>query len=257
MNRVSQLALIAVLLLAATEALTQSAPAPAVATPNPSAEFISQIAARIIADALPREYERSIDWGRTKRITTGLRSSGNFFEFDIHRRKTEVNHGVWTKYRVTLVEPDKNLVVQIRNLRSIGPGRFGLTFFVSAKLHGWARAKVYDRGIHIIALEAAADTRVHLSLDGEVSLESVRTASFLPGIAIRPHITDARLKLDDFRLKRISDLRGSLARELGDGLRHLIEDELTGPKLVEKLNRSIDKRRDRLKFTPEMLLGHQ
>jgi hypothetical protein len=35
----------------------------------------------------------------------------------------------------------------------------------------------------------------------------------------------------------------------------LIEDELNGPKLADKLNRSIEKRRDRLVFTPDMLLG--
>ena len=65
------------------------------------------------------------------------------------------------------------------------------------------------------------------------------------------------MKLDNFRLTRISDLRGSLVHELGDGLRHLIDDELTGPKLVAKLNHSIEKRRDRLIFTPKMLLGRQ
>ena len=257
MNRVSQLACIAFALVAGSAALPESPPAPAATDSVASADVISQIAARLIAEAIPREYERSKDWGRTKRITTGLRSSGNFFDFDIHRRKSEVNHGVWKKYRMTLVEPDKNLVVRITNLRSIEPGHIGLTLSVTTKLHGWARAKVYDRGIHIIALEAEADTSVHLSIDAEIWLESVPTTSYLPGIAVRPLVTDARLKLDNFRLRRISDLRGSLAKELGDGLRHLIEDELAGPKLVTKLNRSIDKRRDRLKFTPDMLLGRQ
>jgi hypothetical protein len=254
MIRVSQLVCIAFPLVACAAALPESPPVPA---GGASADVVSQIASRLIAEAIPREYERTKDWGRTKRITTGLRSSGNFFDFDIHRRKSEVNHGVWKKYRVTLVEPDKNLVVSVTNLRTIETGHIGLTLSVTAKLHGWARAKVYDRGIHIIALEAEADTSVHLSIDAEIWLETLPTTSFLPSIGIRLLVTDARLKLDNFRLKRISDLRGSLARELGDGLRHLIEDELAGAKLVTKLNRSIDKRRDRFKLTPEMLLGRQ
>ncbi len=135
-----------------TAAATFAAPPPAsTAATSVAPEIISQVAARLIADAIPREYERSKDWGRTKRITTGLRSSGNFFDFDIHRRKTAVKHGVWKKYRVTLVEPDKNLTVRIENLRTIAPGRVALTLVVNARLHGWARAKVYDRGIHLIA----------------------------------------------------------------------------------------------------------
>jgi hypothetical protein len=247
----------AFLLIAGTAILSITTPVRADTPSGPSAEEISQIAARLIAEAIPREYERSKDWGRTKSITTGLRSSGNFFDFDIHRRKNAVKHGVWKKYRVVLVEPEKNLLVKIDNLRSIEPGRIALTLSVSARLHGWARAKVYDRGIHLIALEAEADSSIRLSLDAEISLESVPTTSWLPGVAIRPVIKDARLALDEFRLTRISDLRGSIARELGDGLRHLIEDELSGLKLTAKLNRSIEKRRDRLQFTPDMLLGDQ
>jgi hypothetical protein len=256
MNPVTRSA--AAFLFAAAMAMCSDAnPGRADSPSGPSAEEISQIAARLIAEAIPREYERSEDWGRTKAITMGLRSSGNFFKFDIHRRKSEVKHGVWKKYRVVLVEPEKNLAVRIDNLREIAPGRTALTLSVAAKLHGWARAKVYDRGIHFIALEAEADASIRLSLDAEISLEPIPTTSWLPGVAIRPVITDARLALDDFHLTRISDLRGSVARELGNGLRHLIVDELTGPKLAAKLNRSIEKRRDRLQFTPDVLLGDE
>ena len=257
MTFVRQLAIVAFSLLTGAAVMPKPRAAPAAPDPDTSIEVVSKIAAHLIADAIPREYEKSKDWGRTKRITTGLRSSGNFFDFDIHRRKTEVNHGVWKKYRITVVDPDKDLVVNVTNLRTIELGRIGLTLSVNAKLHGWARAKVYDRGIHIIALEAEADTSVQLLIDAEIALESVPTTSYLPGVAIRPLVTDARMKLDNFRLTRISDLRGSLAHELGDGLRHLIDDELTGPKLVAKLNHSIEKRRDRLIFTPTMLLGRQ
>jgi hypothetical protein len=235
-------------------AFADSPPASTVTSGGVAPEIISQLAARLIADAIPREYERFQDWGRTKNITTGLRSSGNFFDFDIHRRKTVVNHGVWKKYRVTLVEPEKYLAVRIENLRTTAPGRVALTLFVTARLHGWARAKIYDRGIHLIALEAEGDSAIRLWLDTEIAIESVPTNSYLPGIALRPHVSHARLALDDFRLTRISDLRGSVAHELGDALRHVVEDELSGPKLVAKLNRSIEKRRDRLEFTAEMLL---
>jgi len=255
MNRVKQFAVLSMALVAGAAGFSES-PSGQPATNNDiAAEFVSKIAARLIADAIPRDYARTKDWGRTKQITAGLRSSGNFFEFDIHRKKTAVKHGIWKSYRVTLIEPEKNLEVRIDNLQRVGADRVTLTLFVTAKLHGWARAKIYERGIHIIALEAEGDTSVRLSLDAEIAVGPVPSKSLLPGIAIRPVITGARLKLDDFRLTRISDVKGSLARELGDGLRHLIEDELAGPKLVAKINRSIDKRRDRLVFTPDKLLG--
>jgi hypothetical protein len=220
-----------------------------------SPDLVSQLAAKVIAESIPREYERSKDWGKTKKITTGVRSSGNFFDFDIHRRKQDVKHGVWTKYRMTLVEPEKNLDVRIENVRNVGPGKIALTLFVTAKLDGWARTKVYERGIHVISLEAVGTTTVRLWLDSEIAFESATTSAFLPSLAIRPEVKDARFKLDNFRLTRISDVRGSLAHEIGDGLRRAIEDELSGKKLVAKLNKAIEKRRDRLELSPETLLG--
>jgi hypothetical protein len=241
----------------AAAAFAESPIATSATNSAPSAVDLSRIVAELIAEAIPREYERAEDWGQTKRITTGLRSSGNFFKFDIHRRKSEVRHGVWKKYRVTLLEPEKHLAVRIENLRHIEPGRTALTLTVVAKVHGWARAKVYERGIHLIALETEATTTVRLSIDAEISLRSIPSGSWLPGVAVRPVITDARLALDDFRMARISDLRGTLARELGDALRHVIEDEFTGPKLVAKLNRSIEKQSDRLQFSLEMPFGRQ
>jgi hypothetical protein len=218
-------------------------------------EVVAQLVAPIIADSIPREYEGSKDWGKATRVTTGLHSDGNFFKFDIHRQKSKVNDGVWKKYKLTLVDPDKNLTVRIDNLRTLDSGRYALTLFVAAKIHGWARATVYERGVHVISLEGEGDTSIRLWLDTEIGIESVKTPSFLPGIAVDPVITDAKLKFDEFKLKRISDVKGAIAHDLGDLIRSALEKELSGPKLVAKLNRSIEKRRDRLQFTPEKLLG--
>jgi len=234
----------------AQNGVPQSVPANTGVSPNATAKIVT----RLIADAIPREYERSKDWGRTTRITTGVRSSGNFFKFDIHSKKSKVKDGVWKRYRATMIEPEKNLVVRIDNLRSLAPGRIALTLFATTKLRCWGRAKVYESGVHLISLEAEADAKVRLWIDCEIALE-MAPSSFLSGIAVRPHVTKARMKLDKFRLQRISDVRGPILHELGDGLRHLIEDELNGRKLAAKLNHSIEKRRDRLVFTPEMLLG--
>lgn len=222
---------------------------------NVAPEMLSQAAAKIIADEIPREYERKKDWGKTTEIITGLRSSGNFFKFDIHRQRSEVNNGVWKHYRLTLVDPDKNLHVEIENLRTLEFGRIALTLNVAAKVHGWARAKIYERGVHIIALEAEGDTNVRLSLDAEIGVESVKTDSLMPTYRVDPVVKAARVKFDDFELTRVSDVRGAFAHEVGIILREAAEDELKGPKLADKINKSINKKRDRLQFSAEMLLG--
>jgi hypothetical protein len=256
MRQFAAIIVTALAVAATSPTLGQIAPAPVAAQPSPAAapDKIAAAVAQLIADAIPREYERQKDWGRQKEITTGVRSSGNFFKFDIHRTKTAVNHGVWKHYRATMVDPEHNLQVRIENLRSVAAGKIAFTLFVTTKLHGWGRAKVYDRGIHLIALEAETNAKVSLWLDCEIALEAA-PASFLTGIAVRPQVTSARLRLDEFQLTRVSDVSGPVVRELGDGIRHLIEDEMNGPKLAAKLNHSIEKRKNRLIFTPEMLLG--
>jgi hypothetical protein len=252
MRMMKNLLIVVVIMLPAASAFADSA---ATSGPRVGPEVLSQLAAKIIAAELPREYERKKDWGQTKKITTGLRSSGNFFEFDIHRRKSAVKDGVWKHYRLSLVEPDKNLDVTVENLRTLDSGRVALTLNVAAKVHGWARMKVYERGVHLIALEAEGDTDVRLSIDAEIGVHSVKTDSLLPGFAVDPVVTDVRLKFKDFELKRISNVRGAFAHEIGIMLREAAEDELKGKKLTNKINRSIDKKRDRLQLTPEMLLG--
>jgi hypothetical protein len=255
MKRVALFLLLAGLCVTRTFGDAPSTAAPNVGPEIVGPEVLSQLAAQIIAAELPREYERKKDWGQTKKITTGVRSSGNFFEFDIHRKKSKVNHGVWKHYRLTLVEPEKNLDVKIENLRLLESGRTALTLRVAAKVHGWARIKMYERGVHLGAFEAEGTTDVRLSIDAEIGMRSVKTDSILPGYAIDPVVTAARLEFDDFRLKRISDVRGAFAHEVGILLREAVEDELKGQKLANKINHSIDKKRDRLQLTPEMLLG--
>jgi hypothetical protein len=220
-----------------------------------SPDAISQLAAKIIAAEIPREFERKKDWGKTKAVTTGLHSYGNFFKFDIHREKSDLNHGVWKQYKLTLLDPDKNLDVQIENLRTLESGHIALTLNIAAKVHGWAQTVVYDRGIHVVGLEAEGDTGVRLSLDADIGVNSIKTGAFLPGYAIDPVVTDARIEFDDFRLTRISDLRGPIAHELGIILREGVEKELKGPKLTAKINDSINNHHNRLQLTPEMLLG--
>lgn len=230
-------------------------PQPSIAAPAIAPNILSDVAARLIAAEIPRTYEGTKDWGRTTQIVSGLHSYGNFFKFDIHRQRTTVNDGLWKRYRLTLVDPDNNLHVEIQNLRTLDSGRIALTLEIAAKLHGWARLKLYERGVHIIALEAEGDSGIRLALDANIGLTKLQSDSFLPKYALDPTVTDVRVKFDDFRLTRISDVRGTLAHEIGILLREAAEDELKGPQLAAKINKSINKHRNRLQLSPDALLG--
>jgi hypothetical protein len=252
--RKTTLTVVAFLIIVAAVAKATAVPSLAALT-GITPEIVAQLVTPLIAEAVPREFEGEKDWGKTKVVTTGVRSEGNFFKFDIHSKRSEVNDGVWKKYRVTLIEPDKNLEVRIDNMHRLDSGKYALTLFVAAKVHGWARAVVYEHGVHVISLETEGDTSIRLWVDAEVSAETVQSSTFIPGIELRPVVTDARLKFDDFKLTRISDVRGAVAKELGELLRKELQKKLSGPNLVDRFNHALQKHPERLRLSPDMLLG--
>ena len=224
-------------------------PAKAQQVPSQSDASLAHAFAALIEFAVPDSYEKRKDWGKTKNITVGLQSKGG----KIRRRKKPVSHGVWKHYKIRLIDPEKNFQVRIDKLRAVDPGRIAFTLTLSGKLDMWARAKIYQYGIHLIAFEILGDSSLQLSLDCEVGVRLVSTEGNR-GVTIDPRVIDSRLTLTDFHLRRISNADGPVVRELGDGLRRLIEHELKGTKLTSKLNRAIDKKRDSLSYNFEGLL---
>jgi hypothetical protein len=256
MDRAPKSALRVIAFLVVAAAIAKASAGPALSTfTGVTPEMVAQLVTPLIAEAMPREFKGEKDWGKTKVVTTGVRSEGNFFRFDIHSKKKEANDGIWKKYRVTLIEPEKNLEIRIDNMHRLDSGKYALTLFVAAKVHGWARAVVYEHGVHVISLETEGDAAIRLWVDAEVSAETVQSSTFIPGLELRPVVTDARLKFDDFKLTRISDVRGAVAKELGDLLRKELQKKLSGPKLVDRFNRSLQKHPERLRLSPDMLLG--
>jgi len=231
----------AIILLCLPTPHCQAATSPAITKTQTS---LANAFARILENAIPREYEKRKDWGHTKNITVGIRADG----IKLHRRKKPVKHGVWKHYKIRLIDPQETLAIQIENLHPVEGGRLAFTLAVQAKFDLWARAKVYQYGIHIIALETLGDATIDLTIDCEIGMR-FQTHKGAAGIALDPQVTDARLDITEFHLRRVSNAKGPIIRELGKELPRMIERELQGPKFVAKLNRAIEKKRDRLELS--------
>jgi hypothetical protein len=225
---------------------------------DPTAELASQsssaslakLFAQLVERAIPREYDKRKDWGRRKNITAGIRTDG----LRIHRRKKPVKHGIWKHYKVRLIEPENTLAVRIDHLRPLEGGRLGFTLTLKAKFDLWARVKVYQYGVHLIALETVGDAAIDLAIDCEIGM-NLQTRAGRAGFALDPRVVDARLDITDFHLHRVSNAKGPIIRELGEEFPRIIEHELQGPKLVAKLNKAIEKKRDRLEVGFGEFLG--
>ena len=213
--------------------------------------LISDFLEQVVRDQLKDEYVDDDDWGKTRRVTVGYQVKGKPFEWDLKSRKKQVNDGLWEKYKVRLVNPEEHLHVSVSKLE-MQDGR--LTFGISlvAKLDGDARLERWRQGIKMLNAHVEAVGTVEIHLEGAIGIK-LTTGDALPAIAIEPAITDLDIKLLKFDLKRISKLDGPAAHELGDGLKDKIQRELNRrePKIVAKLNKSIEKRKDKLRLSPQ------
>ena len=227
----------------------QKSSSPSDQTP-PGQSILTGFIEQIIRDQLKAEYVDDDDWGKTRRTTVGYQIKGKPFEWDLKHRKKEVNDGLWEKYKVRLVDPEDHLHVQISQLE-MHEGRIAFALSMTAKLAGDARLERWRKGIKMLNTHVEADGTLEISLAGEVGFKIVADNG-LPAVAIEPVITKIDLKLRKFDLQRISKLDGIAAHELGEGVKDTIQKELNRrePKIVAKLNKSIEKRKDKLRLSP-------
>lgn len=249
------LALAALVALAGKSCTAQPPAAPA-AAPDPSQQMIAASLSRLIENAIPLQYDKQKDWGATKSIDAGWNIEGKPFHWHAIKREHAVNHGVWKHYKLKLVEPEKNLHVTLATLRPLSAGRVAFTLNIETTIDAWARAKVYEYGVHLIALEMESDMQIAVTIDGEVGV-AMRSSDQGMTLALEPIVTNSHLQIRNFNLRRVSNAKGPIIHELGDGMSRLVQDELNGPKLTEKLNRAIEKKRDRLALRPAELFEGQ
>lgn len=214
-----------------------------VATDSPLARSLGEL----IAAAIPPVYEKKADWGATKEIVVGVRTEGKGLRVKFHRRKKSVNHGEWKHYQLRLVDPDESLSVRLTRLQPHGPGGIAFEMSIDARVEAWGRLKIYRYGVHVIALETVADARVHLDVAGVAAL-NIKPTGADAGIALAPVITRAAVRFDEFALRRVSNAHGPLVHELGDAVRRWLVDAYDEATLTAKLNRAIEKKRDRLQL---------
>ena len=213
-------------------------------------EPFQELVRQIILDELKPEYEDRKHWGQQGRIITGVKVTGKWFDPRIEKRTKEVNDGLWQRYVVTLVEPEKNLHVRFDKARSVDANRFAFSLQLESKLRGEAHIERWRKGIKMLNTSAQGDLVVRARLDFDLGIR-LEPGKLLTDVVLDPRVTGVDLELVDLDLRRVGVLGHDVAHELGDSLTPLIADQLNDrePKILAKANAAIDKRRDRLRFS--------
>jgi len=211
---------------------------------------------RAILESLPREFTGDNDWGQKKEIPSGLKFSREEGHTQVDRRKKQVNHGLWTQYKVNLIDPEQHLQVRVERLRRTSPGCLAFELHLSARIDGEARVERWRRGIKFLNFKAEVTSLVEARVDCEVVLRPAPGGG-LGSLVVEPNVSGAHLSLTDVDLHRVSKVDGNAAQELGDRMRRTLDKELQKREgeIVQKLNDAIAKNADKLKFSGDNLLS--
>jgi hypothetical protein len=188
---------------------------------------LSRLIHKVVVGQLPKVYEQQAGWGQTIPIAEGLR---------LRARRTvvrvgdhlEMPHGTWRKVRVWLADPDRDLKIQVRDLRSVGASKYHLSLDIDAALRSETDVQRWQKGLRLLDLTAHADARVGLLLECDVVL-SLDATGVLPGVKVEPKVTELKSELKDFNLRRIEPHRlqvvieGEAAREVGNRFKGVLQ----------------------------------
>ena len=211
-------------------------------SPTPQPDWL----ATVLHAAVPRTYDNRKHWGKTKRVVVGLRGKW----LDPKLRRKELRHGTWRRNEVRLVEPEKRLHLSIHGVERIGPARQKFQLSAKARVHIILQQQEWRRDLKIYSISGESVADLEMDLACEMAMK-VEPAALLPSISLEPVVKDADVRLKGFRLVSLGDARGPVVREMGELFEGLVRDELNDKEgsIVKKINRSIEKRKDRLKFS--------
>jgi hypothetical protein len=232
------------------------------ATPQESAESaerVQRLITSIVLENIPHEFEeRDNNWGNTTEVWDGLKVEVDGLRIKTKRRTKQANHGTWKLYRIRLIEPERTFQVRVENLTVLPNGRADFETWVDAKLDAFGRVSQWERGLQLISLSANAEAEVRLRVRCSLSAK-LDSSAMPPAVVLEPVVSEADLKLINFRLHRISQAHGPVVHELGKALREILEDELAKRrhKLPDKINRQIAKNQDNLRLSLQDVLGSQ
>lgn len=212
-----------------------------------SYSLLDRILRNWIISQLPDEYENKKKWDRKERVAVGLKVELDGAQLETRRRYKEVNHGTWTKYKITPIDPEKEFQFALENVRNVGDGKIVFDLILIAKATVFGRVAQWERGVQLYNVCAEADVQFKLITRGECDIY-LDPRRLPPDIRIEPKVNDADLQLLSFRLKRVSAAKGPIVKMLSATVREMAEDAIqeNRKKLVEKMNKQIDKQKDKL-----------
>jgi hypothetical protein len=221
----------------------------------PTTELVDLLV-RMIRHQLPPTYHDERHWDQRKEVWNGVHVRLNHGKLETHRKKKEVRDGTWTRYSITLVDPDQRLHITFDRLEPTTDGKMAFSTTVEADLEVEGQLNQWARNAKLYSISAHADTSIKLTVQGTVQLK-INPFKFPPEVSVIPHVEDAHLELISYRLRRVSHVGGDAAKLFGKSVRYWVDERLEkeNDRLAARINRRLARRSHKMTFSAGDWLG--
>jgi hypothetical protein len=242
MGTVGIWALLATMPLRAAPA-SESSTVPGAGTPAELAASLRGILLQFLPEPL---YEDHKHWGGQKEVARGLTWKREGPDFHAEVRRSLKNDGLWWRVRVTVPEPAKTVVLDVRDVQKPEPGTVAFTAFVSFGTDIEYQRQRWDKGHRLFSTSIRGRARVILTLRCAAASRLDFRGGFLPDTVFQLRVTASDFRYDDVVFEHVAGVGGGAAKAIGETARSSLR--LWRPSLeqhlVEKANAAILKAGD-------------
>lgn len=213
--------------------------------PEEGQQFIRSVALIL----LPHKFDDEDGWGDEKRIQSGLNVDFDGGKLKTSRRWNMVNHGTWLRGSGELVDPENTFTLRAIQLPDPDEETQRYEIHTSARLQVSGQQQQWNYGVMLwsISADAVVDLSLHVVLD--VKSEVVTTDK---GTRLRfvPTVTQATAQMENFRLQRISHLKGYVVQAHGEVVEELLQILLRheNRSLPDRINKALKDNSEKLEI---------
>ncbi|MCP4512261.1 MAG: hypothetical protein GY826_38330 [Fuerstiella sp.] len=221
-------------------------------TPLPShaVQFVKGMAILL----LPESFRDHDDWGKTKRVQSGLNVKVKGLKVHTSRRWKNARHGTWRRVTAVLVDPAEFFQLRISLLPEKNEGRTRYRIRASTRLNVHGQQQQWNLGLKLYSISAVAEADLTFVADVEFRNRLVRTDGG-GKLRILPQVEAANVKMEGFRLRRISHAKGGGVRLLGESIQSVIKRRVAkeSDKLADKINHKVEEKPERFEIPAGIL----
>ncbi len=242
-----RLLLLLLLVLSPTTLFAQGKPDDDLPIDPPTAAELTMIFRPLILAALPTPLvSQDMNWGHQSMVPNGIRWEKKGILLKPHTMEALKNDGTWRKIQMTAVDPDKNLKLNITNVKQPENGKITFDANMSMNTDFKFEQQIWKAGVRLYSGETRGRVVPILNMKCESTSRVEKNGKGFPDLVFRMRITEAKLSYEGFRIEHTLGVGGDAAKILGDTAHDVVN--LVKPtlekRMIEKANQTIVKAGD-------------